>query len=334
MIAMTRRCMAHRRMVVVGWIAVAVLLTVIAGAVGRNYANDFSLPGTQSQRVLDLLKSHFPSQSGDVDTIVFHYAKGRFDSPQVKRVMAPLIAGVANDPHVVGVLSPYSANGTRQISADGRTAFAVVNYNKAANLVPAAAGKPILNAIGRVHVPGLQVAAGGQVIENAEGFNIGPATSVGVIAAMVILLLTFGSLIAAGLPLITAGIGLITGLALVGLSTRVFSVSNVAPELALMIGLGVGIDYALFLVTRHQEQLRNGMAMDDSIANAVATSGSAIVFAGGTVVIALLSLYVAGIPLVTALGLASASGVVMAVLGSISLLPALLGLLKHRIHWA
>ena len=143
-----------------------------------------------------------------------------------------------------------------QVSKDGHTAFATINYSKRANLLPDNTGKPVLNQIDAIHVPGLQIAAGGQVIEQAEGFNIGPATIVGVLAAMVILLLTFGSLVAAGLPLITAGFGLITGIALIGLATHFTSMSNVAPELALMIGLGVGVDYALFIVTRFRESYR------------------------------------------------------------------------------
>ena len=157
---------------------------------------------------------------------------------------------------------------------------------------------------------------------------------VGIIAAMIILSFVLGSLVAMGLPIITAVVGLGIALSVIGLVGHVVAIPSSGPTLATMIGLGVGIDYALFLITRHQEQLRAGMAMQDSIANAVATSGSAIVFAGCTVVIALLSLGVAGIPLVSALGLASAIGVVAAVLGAITLLPAFLGLLKHRIAWA
>ena len=148
---------------------------------------------------------------------------------------------------------PVRAAGAVEISSDRRTAFATVNYDKRANLLPDTTGKPVLDAINAITFPGLQVAAGGQVIEQAEGFSIGPATAVGVIAALVILLITFGSLLAAGMPLITAGFGLITGVALVGLATHITDMSNVAPELAVMIGLGVGIDYALFIVTRFRE---------------------------------------------------------------------------------
>ena len=138
----------------------------------------------------------------------------------------------------------------------------------------------MLDAIKTVHVHGLTVAAGGQVIEQAEGFNVGPATAVGVIAALVILLLTFGSLIAAGMPLITAGFGLITGVALIGLATHVTNMSNVSPELALMIGLGVGVDYALFIVTRFKENYTRSAMSRTSITEAMDTSGRAILLAG------------------------------------------------------
>ena len=231
----------------------AVLTTVIAGTVGRQYATDFSLPGTEAQHVVDLLGSQFKAQSGDVDTIVFHTAQGTVDDPAVRNAVTPVLERVAKMPHVAGVVSPYSGAGAVEVSKDRRTAFATINYDKRANLLPDKTGQPVLDAINAVKVPGLTLAAGGQVIENAEGFSIGPATSVGVLAALIILLLTFGSLSAAGMPLVTAGLGLITGIALIGLGTHVTSMSNVAPELAIMIGLGVGVDYALFIITRFKE---------------------------------------------------------------------------------
>ena len=236
---------------------IAVATTLIASVVGRQYATNFSLPGTEAQHVTDLLQSEFKSQSGDTDTIVFHNANGSVTDPQVKAAVEPLLAKVEKMPHVVSVVSPYGPAGKVEISRDGRTAFAAVNYDKKANLLPDKTGQPVLNAVNAIKVPGLEVAAGGQVIEQAEGFSVGPATFVGVMAALVILLITFGSLITAGLPLITAGLGLITGVAgLVGLATHVTDMSNIAPELAIMIGLGVGVDYALFIVTRFRENYR------------------------------------------------------------------------------
>jgi RND superfamily putative drug exporter len=331
MIGLTRWCMTHRRWVVLAWIAIAVVTNVVASAVGRDYATNFSLPGTQSQRVADLLTSEFPAQSGDVDTIVFSYAKGSYDSARVKSVIEPMLAKVAHDPHVVSVLSPYATGGALQVSKDGHTAFATINYDKRANLLPDNTGKPVLNAVNAIKLPGLRVAAGGQVIEQAEGFNIGPATGVGVVAAMVILLLTFGSLAAAGMPLITAGIGLITGLALIGLVTRIMSVSNVAPDLALMIGLGVGVDYALFIVTRFRESYARTGDVNESVIEAMDTSGRAILLAGATVVIALLGMFATGVSFMYGLSIASVLTVLLTLVATLTVLPALLSRFGHRV---
>src|SRR5262249_32410592 len=192
----------------------------------------------------------------------------------------------------------------------------------------------VMDATDPAQKAGITVAAAGNIGTTLSTDDSETSEIVGILVAMVILSLVLGSLVAMGMPILTAIRGLAVALCAVGLVGHVIAIPSSGPTLATMIGLGVGIDYALFLVTRHQEQLRDGMPMADSIANAVATSGSAIVFAGGTVVVALLSLYVAGIPLVTSLGLASAVGVVAAVLGAITLLPALLGLIRHRVHWA
>jgi putative drug exporter of the RND superfamily len=331
MIGLSRWCIAHRRWVVVGWILIAVATTVIATGVGRNYATDFSLPGTESQHVVDLLKSEFPAQSGDTDTIVWHNSQGSATAPNVRAQIAPLLAKVQRMPHVVAVGSPFAPGGAAQISKDGHTAFAVVDYDKRANLLPDNTGKPVLDGIDQINVPGLKVAAGGQVIEMAEGFSIGPATAVGVIAALVILLLTFGSLSAAGMPLVTAGLGLITGIALVGLATHVTSMSNIAPELAVMIGLGVGIDYALFILTRFRENYARNGDISASITGAMDTSGRAILLAGATVVIALLGMFATGVTFLYGLSIASVVAVVLVLAASLTVLPALLSSFGHRV---
>ena len=170
----------------------------------------------------------------------------------------------------------------------------------------------------------MQIAAGGQVIEQAEGFSVGPATEVGVIAALIILLITFGSLTAAGMPLITAGFGLITGVALIGLATRVVSISSVGPQLALMIGLGVGIDYALFIVTRFRENYSKFGDVDRSVIEAMDTSGRAVLLAGTTVVIALLGMFATGVAFMYGLAIASVITVLMVLAASLTVLPALL----------
>jgi RND superfamily putative drug exporter len=324
MLAVTRWCIGHRRKVVIGWIAIAILTSVIAQAVGRNYASNFTLPGTESQKAATLLSNDFKTQSGDVDTIVFRYSQATIDSPPVRNVITPLLARVAKFPHVVAVVSPYSPSGAVQVSHDRTTGFATIYYSKRANLLPNNTGTPALNAVKAVHLPGLQVAAGGQVIQQAEGFNIGPATEVGVIAALIILLITFGSLTAAGMPLITAGLGLITGVAVIGLATRVMSLSNVGPQLALMIGLGVGIDYALFIVTRFKENYAHIGDVDRSVLEAMDTSGRAILLAGTTVVIALLGMFATGVSFMYGLSIAAVITVLLVLAASLTLLPAIL----------
>jgi putative drug exporter of the RND superfamily len=331
MVGMSRWCIRHRRLVVFVWIVVAVVVNVIAGAAGRDYSTNFTLPGTQSQHVSDLLTSEFKTQSGDVDTIVFHYAGGRYDTAAVKNKIVPLLKKVASDPQVVSVISPYTPVGSLQVSKDGHTAFATVNYTKRANLLPDDTGKPVLNQIAAIHLPGLHIAAGGQVIEQAEGFSIGPATGVGVIAAMIILLITFGSFIAAGLPLFTAGVGLLIGIALVGLATHITSMSNVTPDLALMIGLGVGVDYALFIVTRFKEAYQRVGDVETAVIEAMDTSGRAILLAGATVVIALLGMFATGVSFMYGLSIGSVLSVLMVLGSSLTVVPALLSRFGHRV---
>jgi len=322
--SLARWCMAHRRRVVFAWVGVAIGATVLANVIGSNYVTVYSLPGTQSQQAYDRLAKEFKVQSGDIDSIVFHVSQGTIDSPAVRAAIAPLLTRVGSLPHVTGVISPYSIPGAVEVSKDRMTAFATVNFDKPANQLPNATGTPLLNQVKAVHVPGLQVAAGGQVIENAEGFSIGPATAVGVVAALIILLITFGSLAAAGMPLITAGLGLITGVALIELATHVTNMSNVSPDLALMIGLGVGIDYALFIVTRFRENYLATGDVERSIVAAMDTAGRAILLAGATVVIALLGMFATGVAFMYGLAIAAVLAVLLVLAASLTLLPALL----------
>ena len=331
MLRVARWCIDHRRAVVAAWVVIAILTTVVAASAGNRYATDFTLPGTESQRASDLLTKEFGAQSGDVDTIVLHVSHGTIDAPSVRRAIAPVLARVRTFPHVATVISPYAANGAVQVSRDRMTAFATVDYDKNANVLPTSAGTRLLNQVTAVHVPGLHVAAGGQLIEKAEGFSVGPATEIGVIAALVILLITFGSVIAAGMPLITAGLGLITGVALIGLSTRVMSMSNVSPQLALMIGLGVGVDYALFIVTRFRENFAELGDVDQSVIGAMDTSGRAILLAGTTVVIALLGMFATGVSFTYGLAVASVIAVLLTLTASLTLLPAMLSRFGARL---
>jgi RND superfamily putative drug exporter len=328
---LARWCIVHRRRVVVAWIAGAVLITAVSHVVGPKYVTTFGLPGTQSQQALDLLKHDFKAQSGDADAVVFHVSRGTVDSAAVRRAMSRLLAGVSVLPHVAGIVSPYGPGGSVQVSANRMTAFATVNYDQPASVLANSTGKSLLAQVAAVHVAGLQVAAGGQVVENAEGFSTGPATEIGVLAALIILLLTFGSLAAAGMPLITAGLGLITGVALIGLGTHVTNMSNISPELALMIGLGVGIDYALFIVTRFRENYVEFGDVERSIVEAMDTSGRAILLAGATVVIALLGMFATGVAFMYGLAIAAVLAVLAVLAASLTLLPAILSRFGPRL---
>ncbi|MGO9972433.1 MAG: MMPL family transporter [Solirubrobacteraceae bacterium] len=324
MLKLARWCIAHRRSVFVAWVAIAVLTTLLAGAVGRDYSTNFSLPGTDTQRAYNLINRDFAAASGDSDQIVFHISGGTVDTPAVRAAITALLGRVSGDPHVLRVISPYTRAGALQVSRDGATAFAIVSYSKVANDLPTNTGDAVLTQIKAVHVPGLEIAAGGQVIENAEGLAIGPATVVGVIAALIILLFTFGSIVAAGMPLVTAGFGLVTGLALIGIATHLTSMSNITPELALMIGLGVGIDYALFIVTRFRENYAKLGNVEASVLQAMDTSGRAILLAGTTVIIALLGMFATAVPFMYGLAIGSALTVLMTLIASLTVLPAIL----------
>jgi putative drug exporter of the RND superfamily len=332
MLALARWCTTHRRRVVLAWIVVAVAMSLLAGAAGRDYANNFSLPGTEAQRAIDLLQQRFPSQSGDLDQIVWHVQSGSVKAANVRSAIEPLLAKVRGLPHVVGVISPYSQTGAAQVSRDGRTAFATVSYAKRANLLPHSTGAELLKAIEGVHVPGMRIAAGGQVIEQAEAGGVGFATAVGVIAALVVLLLTFGSLVTAGMPLATAGLGLITGVAGIGLMTHVLSTTNIAPDVALMIGLGVGVDYALFIVTRFRQAYSSHDGdVQAAVLEAMDTSGRAVVLAGVTVIIALLGMFTVGVSFLNGIAVAAALTVALVLLASLTVLPAMLSRFGEKV---
>src|SRR3954447_14824987 len=318
------------------WVLVAAAVFGAVAAFGSQTNNDLRLPGTGSQSAKDLLQEKFPPQQNGANPIVFDVSTGKLTDQANKQAINDSIKAIKKQPHVYSVTNPLSSSGQTAglLSKDKQTAFAPVLMDVSSGDLTTELAQNVMDATAPATKVGITTAAAGSIGSTLSDEPSETSEIVGIIAAMIILSFVLGSLVAMGLPIITAVAGLGIALSLIGLLGHLVAIPSSGPTLATMIGLGVGIDYALFLITRHQEQLRAGMPMQDSIANAVATSGSAIVFAGTTVMIALLSLGVAGIPLVSALGLASAIGVVAAVFGSITLLPAFLGLLKHRIAWA
>jgi RND superfamily putative drug exporter len=321
-----RLSVRHRRVVVLAWVVAAIGLTLAAKASGGAFSDDFRVPGAESQRAIDLLMERFPEQSGGRAQIVFHVEDGTLAEPAHAAAITASLDAVGALPHVTAVPSAIPAGAVRPDSpmAD-RTSLASVLYEVDVTDL----GEPALDALRTALAPavdaGLQVELGGDLAQYAQRPETGPAEIAGVLAAILILLVTFGSVVGMGLPIGIALFGLATGTALMTLLATTMEVSTSAPILSSMIGLGVGIDYALFIVTRHRQHLNDGLTVEDAAGRANATSGQAVLIAGGTVVIAICGLAVAGLPLVTTMGLSAAIVVAVMVVASVTLLPALLG---------
>jgi putative drug exporter of the RND superfamily len=331
MLKLTRWTIAHRRLVVVSWLALAVIVFAVSQSVGNRNANDFALSNTDSQRAVDLLQSRFPAQAGDSDQVVFRTRAGKLTDASTRAVIAPLLARIAQLPHVSGLVSPYDA-GANAVSKTGKIGFATVEFDQRANQLPKAAVDRVIRTAESVRSPALQVELGGQAIEQAQQASLGFATGVGLLAAVAVLLLSFGSLLAMGLPIVTALLGLGAGLGVIGLASHFVDMVDFSSELALMIGLGVGIDYALFIVTRYREAYReNGGDAKAAVELAMNTAGRAILFAGSTVVIALLGMFALGVGLLNGAAIAASLGVLLVLAASLTLLPALLMFTGRRV---
>jgi RND superfamily putative drug exporter len=336
MLKLARWSTTHRLYVVIGWIVLLFAVNAFAQSAGTSYSNNFTLPNSDAQRAADLLQKSFPAQAGDRDTIVYKVSSGTVTDPAVKARMSAMFAEVAKLPHVAAVISPYTgAAAGKSISADGRIAFATVVFNEKANLLPKSAPERVVEVARAAGKPGLQVELGGQAIEATEQAGFGISTAVGLLAAIVILLLTFGSVVAMGLPIITALFGLGTGLGAIALFTHVVDTPNFSSELAAMIGLGVGIDYALFILTRYREAyVTPGPTFEnprESVVQALDTAGRAVLFAGTTVVIALLGMMLLGVSFLYGVAISASIGVLLVMLASLTLLPALLTTFGARV---
>jgi len=309
------------------WLALFVGVGVLAGTVGGSTSDSFTIPGTESQRALDLLEERFPEQSGSSARVVFASTDDRPLTNDAHRARIEAItAELAGAPEVVSGDAPFEA-GT--VSAEGMVAFADVHYPTPSNEVSASAADALADVRAGADGAGLQVEIGGDVGPHEEMGHT--SELIGLAVAVVVLLISFGSLVAMGLPLVTALLGVGIGISGITVVAGLTELSSTAPTLAMMIGLAVGIDYALFIVTRHRQNLAEGLSVEESAARANATAGGAVVFAGLTVVIALAGLTVVGIPFLTVMGLAAALTVLIAVCVAVTLLPALLGFAGHNI---
>jgi RND superfamily putative drug exporter len=300
-------------------------LVTLSAATSAGYADQFSLPGAESQKATDLLARHFPAQGGRSARIVFRSETLLTDPATQQRVMG-IIVRVEALPDVIEVSSPYEQAG--RISADEHTAFATVQYPDK----PVASAKQLVTLIDQVSGTGFTVEGGGPVIEHTERGGLGSTELIGVAAAAIILVIAFGSIVAMGVPIVTALFGLGGSIAALGITTNFMDMSSFTPSFAAMIGLGVGIDYCLLVMTRFREQLDTGHGLEESVAIAIDTAGRSVLFAGIVVVIALVGLTLMGVPFVAALGLAAAIVVALSVVTALTLLPALLAILGRHVN--
>jgi RND superfamily putative drug exporter len=316
----------HRALVIGVWLVLLVGLGMASHAAGPKYSSSAEVAGSDSAAANDVMARSFSKELSDASPVVYHTDKGKVTDAENRSVVEASLKELSEADNVATVSDPYK-QGSATVSKDGKTAYATVVPSKALGDVSVAEGEKILEAAREpAEGTGVQVEAGGQLGTKISKPETKTSELVGISVAMLILVVVFGTVTAMVLPIAVAIFGLFCGLSLVSLLGHLVSVPDVAPTVATMIGLGVGIDYSLFIVTRARSARHDGMSVPDAIGHAAATSGSAVAFAGGTVVISLLALAVSGVSLITVLGQASAIVVVVAVLASMTLLPALLGL--------
>ena len=322
-----RACTRHRWRTVFAWIAVVVALVVVGRLAGGEFYDRISTPGSDSKKSIELLSDTFPTQAGGSMMIVFHSPTGTLADPSASSAMNSALDRVAA---LEGVTQPSPA-AVLQTSADGTIATTTVRFEKESRELGSSVYGQVKDATSVASAAGLQVEYSGELPQFLERSKPSGSEAIGLLAAMVILLFAFGSIIAMGLPIGTALFGLGAGIASITVVSAFVDMPSTAEVLATMVGLGVGIDYALFIITRHRAGLHRGLTVEDASARSIATAGQAVLIAGTTVVIAICGLAVAGIPIITYMGIGAAIVVSVMVLSSLTLLPAFLGFAGHNI---
>jgi RND superfamily putative drug exporter len=319
----------RRRLMAFGiWLPLLIGINIVSGAIGTNFHTDFEIPGGESKKVQEILSIGASEEdAGFVAQIVFTAPQGITD-PTVRDAMTGLFEEV-DALEGMKVTSPYSPEGARFVSSDGTTAFAQLNFTERGQAETQSLGNEVKDLGEDIAVPGLTVEYGGQLFSL---FEFPESELLGILAAVIILLVAFGSVIAMGLPIGTALFGLGVGIAIVSLGSQIVSMPEFSTQMTAMIGLGVGIDYALFIVTRYRENLHKGWSTEQSTVEAVNSAGRAVLFAGMTVMISLLGLFVIGLEFVRGLAIAGASGVLLMMIAAVTLLPALLGFAGRQIE--
>ncbi|MFF8954389.1 MMPL family transporter [Streptomyces sp. NPDC014894] len=332
MAAIARWCIAHRGLTVLIWILACAGVSAAAGAAGTAYSNDYDAPGTESGRAAQLLDRGFPGSGAEGLTVVWHTEDGTVRADAVREPVERMLASVAGLEPVAAVSGPYEtgpddarrSEAAARVSPDGRTAYATVTFDQRAEDVPAPRVEELVSLARSAATDRIQVEVGGPAVGAVQAPEGHLAEAVGVSVAAVVLFLAFGSVVAGLLPIATALVSVGTAYAGTVLLGHVMTVADFAPMLGLLIGLGVGIDYALFIVTRHRTGLRAGLPVPEAALTAVATTGRAVVFAGATVCVALLGMLILGLNFLNGVAIAASLTVVLTVAASVTLLPALL----------
>ncbi|MBV9100683.1 MAG: MMPL family transporter [Candidatus Dormibacteraeota bacterium] len=331
MSTVARWCIHRRRAVVLGWLGLLVAATVAAQVSGSAYTNSLTLPNTQSAAAIHLLQTVSPQIAGDTEQVVFATTSGALiTDPETKGRVTSLLDRLARLPHVSQIISPYSGAGSNAINPPRTVAFATITFDRQIADLSDSLATAFVNTARAAGGPHLQVAASGLLAENANPPSLGGA-GLGILLAGVVLLLVFRSVIAAALPLASALVSLGTAMGVLALTSHAMSIPTYAPEVAALVGLGVGVDYALFILTRHRQGLINGLTVEESIVEAVDTSGRAVLFAGIIVSIALLGMVALGVTFLTGLAVGVFVGVALTMAAALTLLPALLSFGGRRV---
>ncbi|GHC38357.1 MULTISPECIES: MMPL family transporter [Streptomyces rochei group] len=330
MAALARWCVRRRLVTVLLWLLAFGGVAAAAGVAGSAYSNDYGVPGTDSDRASRLLAAGFPGLDGDSDTIVWHTTTDTVRATGVEQAMTRTLDRIADLPGVAAVTNPYDDADAPRISEDARTAYATVTFEDASQDIDPAQARAVVDTARAAGTDGLQVELGGGAVALTETPEGHLAEAVGVAVAAVVLFLAFGSLAASLLPIATALVSVGTAYAGITLLGHAMTVADFAPMLGTLIGLGVGIDYALFIVTRHRRGLKRGLTVAEAAENAVATTGRAVVFAGATVCIALLGMLILRLSFLNGVAVAASLTVVLTVAASVTLLPALLSYIGPR----
>src|SRR4030088_233237 len=327
---LARWCLAHRRIVVTGWLLLLVVTVFIASSTGSNYSASNQLSGTQSATAQRLLQRAAPSVSGDTEQIIIATKTGTVRQPAVQSSVQALLANVARLPNVGSVSSPYTPAGAKQISASGSVAFATVTFTKDQHVISTTEATRFVNTARAPNSRAMQVEVLGDVAAATNPAS-SSSTLFGVITALVVLLFVFGSILPALLPLVSTGIALGAAISLIGALSTILSMASFTQQLSILIGLGVGIDYTLFILPRPRTEMRRGRSIADAIAISASTSGRTVLFAGITVCIALLGMLTVGVSVLSGAAIAASIAVLLPMAAAQTLAPALIGFLGRRV---